>query len=72
MKFKIKITLNFDEGGYMVFVDGIPELVGYGDTEIKAIIDFFNNYDKFKNHEYFEPILIKNLKEKFELLNEDL
>lgn len=73
MNFKIKIAIDFDDGGYIVFVDGIPGLEGHGDTEVQAIMDFFNNYDKFKDKEYFEPLILKTLKEKYEMMveNED-
>lgn len=71
MNFKIKIAMDFDDGGYIVFVDGIPELEGHGDTEVKAIMDFFNNYDKFKDKEYLEPLVLKSIKEKYELMVEN-
>jgi hypothetical protein len=70
MKFSIKITLDFDEGGYLVFVEGIPELIGRGETEVKAILDFFQNYDKFKNKNYFDPMFIKNMLQKYEFMDE--
>lgn len=70
MKFKIKIVFDFDEGLYRVFVDGIKELEGRGDTEVKAIADFFINYDEFKDREYFSPILLENLKEKYKIMSE--
>lgn len=69
MKFKIKIIFDFDEGLYKVFVDGIKDLEGHGETEIQAISDFFNNYDEFKDKEYFSPILIQNMKEKYKMLD---
>lgn len=70
MNFKVRISFDWDESCYLVTVDGIPEISGEGITEIKAIIDFFQNYDKFKEKEYFQPNIVKQILAKYELLDD--
>lgn len=45
MNLAVKITFDFEEQEYMVFVEGIPELVGYGETESSALLDFLKKYE---------------------------
>ncbi len=40
LNYKIKIVYDFDEGHYIVFVDGISNIEGYGQTEQDAIQNF--------------------------------
>ena len=70
MNFKVKITFDFDESCYLVFVEGIKELEGRGSTEVKALIDFFQNYEQFKDKEYFDSKAIKQLLEKYKTLDD--
>jgi len=50
----IKITYDFDENEYIVFVKGI-DLEGRGNTEARALLDFFTNYEQLN-----EKIIDKN------------
>jgi predicted RNase H-like HicB family nuclease len=50
-KFPIKIVYNFEDSEYMVFVDGIKGLEGYGSTEEEAIADFYNMMEKEMGNE---------------------
>ena len=43
--YKIKITFNEDDLEYLVFVDGINELYGCGETETSALLDFLEKYE---------------------------
>lgn len=43
MTFKIKIIFNIVDQEYIVFVDGINNIEGYGSTEQEAIEDFEKN-----------------------------
>lgn len=45
MKYAIKVTYNLDENEYMVFVEGLPELYGRGETESGALLDFLQKYE---------------------------
>lgn len=45
MKFPVKISFDFDENEYVVFVDGIKGIEGHGQTEQEAIDDFYKRLD---------------------------
>lgn len=45
MRHIIKITYLNEENEYYVFVDGIDEYYGYGDTEEKAICNFLDTIE---------------------------
>lgn len=49
MRFKVKIIYDTDESQYIVFIDGIRGIEGYGDTEQEAINDFTNRYELLVN-----------------------
>lgn len=40
INYKIKIVYDFDERVYRVFVDGMKDIEGFGNTEQEAVEDF--------------------------------
>jgi len=63
-KFPIQITFDFDENEYIVFVKGI-NLEGRGNSEAKAILDFFNNYEQL-NEKMLDTNFVKSMIQKLE------
>ncbi|NCP97779.1 hypothetical protein GW796_06000 [archaeon] len=61
MNLKIKITFDYDEKLYYVFVDEIKELYGEGETEEKAFLDFLIRYENdFSGHKCFNIQSVQN------------
>lgn len=46
MKFPVKISFDFDEGEYVVFIDGIKGIEGHGPTEQEAIDNFYDQLNR--------------------------
>jgi len=60
----IKIIFDFDEGEYCVFAKGI-DLEGRGDTEARALLDFFTNFELL-NQKLVDKLYITSMISKLE------
>ena len=45
MKYPIRIVYDHEEHEYLVFIGGISNIEGHGETEKEAIEDFRKNYE---------------------------
>lgn len=60
---KVKIAYDFDENEYIAFVDKIPAISGYGETERLAVLDLLHQALK---EDGWEHDVIRNLIDKIE------
>lgn len=59
--FNIKITFDIEEGYYLVFVEGISDLYGSGNTESAALLDFLQRYElEYAGYKCFNSGWIRN------------
>ena len=49
LRLDVKIVFDFDEDCYRVFIDGIKNVEGIGQTEPEAIEDFYAKLDREMN-----------------------
>ena len=46
LNYKIKIVYDFEESQYVIFVYGIRDIEGYGQTEEEALKDFEEQFQR--------------------------
>lgn len=66
MKQNVKIAFDAEDQLYLVTVDNVPDIYGAGETEAKAMLDFFSQYVMISENPKWVQRIIEKLKDEIQ------